>query len=111
MRVLPARSRRKMILLDQSNREFPVRGLPAQSQIASGPSAIDPPAKDQYIERLRPQPLNRRVSRVRIDGGGHLYILECLKPQYRRPIPTNPLHYCRGSVGTAEDNSDKEPRL
>lgn len=61
-----------MILLDQPDIE-----LAAERQIPSRPRAVDPPAQDQYIKSLRPQPLNRVVPRARINSGSHLYILEC----------------------------------
>src|SRR5208282_888537 len=89
MRILPAGAGRKMILLDQGNREFPVVSLAAQSQIASRPGPIDASAQNENIKRLRPQPLNRVLPRTRINSGSHLYILECLDTPPANQSPTS----------------------
>jgi hypothetical protein len=61
-----------VILFDEADVQ-----LAAQREVASRPRAIDPPAQDQDVERLRPQALNRSLSRARVNSGSHLYILEC----------------------------------
>ena len=94
-----------MILLDQPDLQ-----APPQHQIAGSPRPINPPAKDERIEGIRPQPLNRQAPRVRIDRRSHFYILWLLKkPQPEilipraMPVPrlkiTSPRHLNRLRIG------------